>query len=307
MSLFGKASPAAKLQAEHTKLRARQADLSRQSTECKSTVRTRQQHLEHILVDGASEDAVRAAESAVADAERRARALDAALALIDAQIVETASQLAELERREAAQQAADSIEADHTAFVTKLSVFIRAAKELVPVADKLGLTTLTSRELAALARTASTEVPIAATRIAEEVRSTKEQILIGARSYKLPQPEAPASVPDTISTRRVFSTAKLCWKIGETVETCARHQQTDMPVDIADRAVAKGYAIEITDERAKLWASGFTAPPPAAGCVDLMDPHLKAKQYVSAVDEKLAAANFRVMEGTHLGHSGAKR
>jgi chromosome segregation ATPase len=177
MALFKGKEPAARLRADLDSKHARRADLSKQHDDEKAAAAVHTATLHEALIGSASPERVAEAENSLANAERRVRALASALAALDAQLAEGEAELANMLRKQAAQQAADQLCVDHEVFSEKLAVFMKAAAELVPAAARVGERITTAKELEGLARTIVSEVPAAERRLVDEVRWTADLII----------------------------------------------------------------------------------------------------------------------------------
>jgi hypothetical protein len=260
MALFKKgATAAAASQSDVAKLRARKADLDRQLGEAKAAAATRQQDLEQMLISGSDESAIEKAETHLADTERRARALAAAISKISEQITQKEAEIAAAEDRKRREQAVALLEADVRELEPAAVALAAAAKTFAEAAEKLGVVIFEARGLVNLGQNLAAEIPSAAERVATFARSHARQVLDGHAPVPA-EPEvvaAPVVAKPLVPTKPIFLIKAVHWQDPENPafqQTRPSHSQVALPFEFAKRAIERNAAIEVNDPRVAVLA-----------------------------------------------------
>jgi hypothetical protein len=296
---FRKASPSAALQADAEKLRVRRNDLAKHLGDASAAVLDRQTNVERLLIDDADAAALSKAQSALSDTERTIRSLTGAIARLDEEISAKDREVAAIADKRQREQTSGEAELVRSDIGPAGAAAINSLINLAEVARRAGGVVNDGTGLHLVAERFAADLPAALELIESSLRSHIAAVLNGSAPAVHARPDvAPAPVVPKQPTKRVFSMAPLFWREGNLDGTCARHQDIEMPVEFANRALTLGYAIEPTDEQTRGRRTGFVAPPLPAYCVDLADENLKPLKPVFGLDRVKRDARFAETVGS---------
>jgi hypothetical protein len=242
------------LAADLRKLAARRDDLTSQLATQNSALAAHQAALQQGLIDGAPDATIAKAESSASDASRRISAISAAIATIDSQLAAVKSQHDELISRELGNRLADEREADYRSAEKKLRTLMAALVDATPAMERIADIAFIARQVSDVTRTLPADIEAALRAIEMDVICHVSGLRNGSVKPTLPQAAAPALVTTPkheVERRVVLALAPIEWAETDGMHACGRYSQANLPTELADKAVALGYALEWSNERVR--------------------------------------------------------
>jgi hypothetical protein len=275
MALFSKSSPEKKFQADIDAARSARDKIASRLADAEAMVIQRRASAQKLAVHG-DDDALSGAEAAKRAAEDRVETLNTALN-------ETDQRLAELERkRDELAEAKKRREtcAEIQRVVEKLEnagqTFDAAVVALGDAAKSAALVVNDGTGLRIFADQLHEAAPPAIELIVSLMRAHSNSVLNGIAPTTLRAPEALAAPPlPAPATTAVYLIKPVRWQDQQHAHFTQHRpafSQADLPVALAEKAIAVGAAIDITDPRARTLSRG-NAPvhAPLEKCVCLDD------------------------------------
>jgi hypothetical protein len=309
MGFFGKsASTVRSLSKDIARDRANHVELTARLEKYRAIYGEREKAARAAILANESESVITAAESERDEAKRRIGSFEAALSELGEKIAEEVKQHDDLVSAEIAERIAIDREKKLADYRQRFEALLSAARDLLPVAEDVGETTLPAREIADVVRgLLLREFPVALERAEAEVQCYIRALRSGAIR---PTPPTKAAVPASmqekpaIPTRRIYSLTQLEWP-SEDGSRIARgaHEYIDLPLAFADFAVSRSRAIEMNDPKRQMYVKQFgqghiTYPPlghPANAQLD--DPALGAPVPVFGADIHAQNAGMKDSRG----------
>jgi hypothetical protein len=246
-----------------------------------------------LVLTGADDVSLDVADAEVAKAENRIATLTGALAEADQKLASLERKLAEISDQKRRKQVASEVEAVIVDLGSAGATVIEKLTNLGEVAGRAGLVINDGVGLKLFSERLVAELPAALELIESSLRSHIAAVLSGSAPAVLVKPDVtPAPTLPPQPSKRVFSMAPLFWRESRNEKTCARHQDIEMPVEFANRALTLGYAIEPSDERTRGRRTGFVAPPLPYHCIDLTHANLMPLKPVFGIDRVKQDARF---------------
>jgi hypothetical protein len=301
MAIFQrKKSKAQNLEPELAALRQRAEalDAKRQAAEAELTEATtaRQDHLVRgDLDDGATaqrlQDAVNIAASKVVG-------LEDAIALVQAQIADTERKI-DVQRTQAERHAAaEKLSRDLDVIERALPLYLDAARRLTDAFEAVGYWHYEAGEAGAFVRHARPQVETQATFALQELRGLVEQIRTGAAPIppNKPPEAAPVVQVERPATKTVFLLRTIKWG-GR--HSALQYEDVELPLALADKALRRGVAVPLTDERRKTLKGARGGHHPNLNSLDIIDLDALTEDkapYLGPADPILRQADFRVID-----------
>ncbi|MEZ5822306.1 MAG: hypothetical protein R3D82_16030 [Xanthobacteraceae bacterium] len=277
MGLFNRKSAPTR---EVEKLKSRLASLREQAASLEGEIETKRQVLESVLIEGRDEDAIRTAETALADSERRHVAVSSATVKLTAQIATAEAEIAAAADRARREAEAGRIDEALKSTTTAATALRDAADNFLKEIEPIASLNWSARQWATLIATVSHELPTGTDLIASETSALISNILDGSSAIQnLPAKAETKALPIETPVRRIVTLASMRWTANGKLHSAAKHNQAELPIDLADKAVALRWALELNDPQARKISSGYTMPPPPHDAdVDLDDPDLQPRK-----------------------------
>jgi hypothetical protein len=273
MALFKKQTKKQNLESELAALRQRAEalDTKRQAAEVELTSATeaRQEH----LVRGDLDDAktAQALQDAVNAAASQVVGLEDAIALVRDQVAEIERKL-DPERTQAERHAAaDKLAADLDVIQRALPAYLDAAQRLTDAAEAVGFWHYEIGEVGTFLRNAKPQIETQATFALQELRAMVEQIKSGAVPVppNKPPEAAPVAVIERPATKTVFLMRTVKWGNGR--HSALQYEDVELPLALADKALRRGVAVPVTDDRRKTLKGARGGHHPNVNALDIVD------------------------------------
>jgi hypothetical protein len=303
MVLFKKKTKTPNLEPELAALRQRAEalDAKRQGAEVELTQATeaRQRH----LIEGALDDAATAQrlQDAVNIAASKVVGLEDAIAVVQSQIAEIERKI-DAERTHAARvTAADALSRDLDVIERALPLFLDAAQRLTDAIEPVGHWHFEIGEVGTFLRSTKPQLETQATFGLQELRGMVAQIRSGAVPIPPAKPAAPAPVVqvERPAVKTVFLLRTIKWVENGRQRSALQYEDCELPLALADKALRRGVAVPVTDERRKTLLNARGGHHPNVNALDIIDLDALTEDkapYLGPSDPVLHVANFTPMD-----------
>jgi hypothetical protein len=278
--------------------RAEALEAKRQAAEVELTAATeaRQRH----LIEGALDDVATAQklQDAVNIAASQVVGLEDALAVVQAQVADIERKL-DAERTQAERHAAaEKLTRDLGEIEKALPDYLATAGRFADAVEAVGYWHFEIGEVGTFLRNTNPQIETQATFALQELRSMVEQIRSGAVPVppKAPAEPAPVAVIERPATKTVFLMRTVKWGNGR--HSALQYEDCELPLALADKALRRGVAVSVTDERRKTLKGARGGYHPNLGAVDIvdLDALTEDKAPYLGPDPVLRAANFQQVD-----------
>jgi hypothetical protein len=256
--------------------RGRRDRLAERIASAEAKVASLSAEAQRLAFEGHDDATLDAAESKKRAAEDRVITLRGALPACDKEIQDLEAQLAEIADMALRQRTADTIDAWASDLAAAEKNFDRVAAQIAEIAEAAGAVHLDCQAVAHFAAGARVELKPAIEAISTFLRTYARGVRAGDRVAALPKPAPVISVKTYTAPpmRKVFATKPIKWMGGEhnELQTSPMGHDVDLPIPLADRAIALGAAVAPDHEIATRMRGGYAMISPDLGkCIALDD------------------------------------